>query len=149
MALPDFREDGWLPEGHHQTTWEEIATVFGGEANSVRARVLGNLIEWRDLLRTKGINGYLILDGSFISQKPNPGDFDTIFVGNESIEAILAHDVEAAMLVNYVYCKQHGWGDIFYFSEAATRKFPQMCRTDGFDYDKVTRIPKGVVEVEL
>jgi hypothetical protein len=24
VALPEFREDGWLPEGHHAVTWEEV-----------------------------------------------------------------------------------------------------------------------------
>jgi hypothetical protein len=149
MALPLFREDGWLPEGHHATTWEEIESVFGGEPGSVRAHVMARLLAWRDLLRAKQIQGHLVLDGSFISQKPEPGDFDTILVGNESVEAILAQDFDAALLVNYTYCKQQGWGDIFYLSEESTRRFPALCRTDGFDYDKVTRIPKGVVEVSI
>lgn len=60
------------------------------------------------------------------------------------MESLLAQNVEAAMLVNCVYCKQRSWGDIFVFSEAVVRKFPQMCRLDGFDHDKVTKQPKGV-----
>jgi hypothetical protein len=24
VAIPAFREDGWLPEGHWQAAWEEI-----------------------------------------------------------------------------------------------------------------------------
>ena len=149
MSLPPFRSDNWLPEGHHPADWEEIIAVFGGEPGSKRAQVLANLLEWRDGVRAKGITGYLILDGSFISAKTEPGDFDPIFVMDEGVETILAADVEAALLVNYVYCKQHGWGDIFVFSEAAVRKFPLMCRLDGFDNDKVTKQPKGVVEVRL
>jgi hypothetical protein len=149
MSLPSFRDDGWLPQGHHPTTWEEIEEVFGGETGSVRTQVMARLLAWRDLLRSKGIQGYLILDGSFISQKPEPGDFDTILVGNESVEVILAQDIDAALLVNYTYCKQQGWGDIFYLSEESIRRFPELCRTDGFDYDKITRTPKGVVEVSI
>lgn len=91
----------------------------------------------------------LILDGSFISAKANPGDFDTILVMDEGLESILATDVEAALLINYAYCKEHGWGDIFVFSEAVVRKFPAFCRTDGFDFDKVTKKAKGVVEVRI
>ena len=37
MPLPDFRSDGWLPEGHHAATREEIIAVFGGEPGSHRA----------------------------------------------------------------------------------------------------------------
>lgn len=149
MPLPSFRNNQWLPEGHHAAEWEEIVTVFGGEPGSKRAQVLTNLLEWRDSVRAKGLAGLLILDGSFISAKLEPGDFDTIFVMEEGMESILAQDVEAALLVNYVYCKQRGWGDIFMFSESAVRRFPLMCRLDGFDHDKVTKEPKGVVEVRL
>jgi hypothetical protein len=149
VPLPDFRDDNWLPEGHYQTTWEEIVTVFGGESGNRRAQVLANLLDWRDRRRAKGITGRLILNGSFISAKPEPGDFDTILVADEGVEAILARDPEASQLVNYVYCKDHGWGDIFLFSIAAIRKFPQMCRLDALDYDKITKTPKGVVEVML
>ena len=38
MALPAFREDGWLPEGHHAATWQEVALRFGGEPSSRRVR---------------------------------------------------------------------------------------------------------------
>lgn len=149
MPLPPFRDDNWLPEGHHPATWEEVIAIFGGEHDSRRAKVLADLLDWRDRIRAKGIKGLLILDGSFISAKAEPGDFDTILVLDEGMESILARDMEASLLVNYVYCKQHGWGDIFVFSETAIRKFPHMCRTDGFDHDKVTKQPKGVVEVRL
>ena len=149
MPLPPFRSDNWLPKGHHVTDWEEIIAIFGGVSGSKRAQVLENLLEWRNSVRAIGLTGLLILDGSFISAKPEPGDFDTIFVMDTGVESILAQDVESALLVNYVYCKQRGWGDIFMFSEAATRQFPQMCRLDGFDHDKITKQPKGVVEVRL
>jgi hypothetical protein len=111
--------------------------------------VLANLLEWRDRLRARGIAGRLILDGSFISAKPEPGDFDTILILEEGMETRLAQDVEAALLVNYAYCKQRAWGDVFVFSEVALRKFPHLCRLDGFDHDKSTRQPKGVLEVRL
>lgn len=149
MPVPPFRYDGWLPEGHHKLTWEEIDVVFGGEQGSVRRSVYSNLLEWRNSIRAKKLGGYLILNGSFISNKKEPGDFDLIYVGDEEIERKLATDNEAALLVNYVYCKEQGWGDIFYFSEAAIRKFPGMCRTDGFDFDKVTKVSKGVAEVVI
>ena len=30
MPVPEFRPDGWLPEGHHPATWDEITVRFGG-----------------------------------------------------------------------------------------------------------------------
>ncbi len=80
MPLPEFRPDGWLPEGHHPTTWDEIAARFGGPLSSRRAAVLSGLLEWRAAMRAKGMGGRLILDGSFISEKAAPGDFDLFFL---------------------------------------------------------------------
>lgn len=36
MPIPSFRADGWLPDGHHIATWEEIIERFRGEAQSRR-----------------------------------------------------------------------------------------------------------------
>ena len=108
-----------------------------------------NLLRWRDALRAKGMGGRLILNGSFISQKVAPGDFDCYFVYDEATEALLKHDAEAAALTDYEYCQTQGGGDVLVFAEASVRRFPQFCRIDGFDLDKATRQPKGVVEVRV
>jgi len=149
MPLPGFREDGWLPPGHHPATWDEVIVLFGGPAGSKRAQIMANLLRWCDRLREKRITGRLILDGSFVAAKPDPADFDTILVVDEGVETILAQDAEAMQLVNYTRCKEQGLGDVFLLSAAAIRKFPTMCRVDVFDYDKHTSKPKGVVEVTL
>ena len=68
MPLPEFRPDGWLPERHHPTTWDEITRRFGGVPGS-RAAVLSGLLRWRDAACARGLAGLIILAGSFISQK--------------------------------------------------------------------------------
>jgi hypothetical protein len=73
MALPDYREDGWLPDGHHQSTWSEISTGFGGEPGSRRERLSALLIQWRDAVRAKGKKKFCHLDmfdGDKVSKKP-------------------------------------------------------------------------------
>ncbi len=149
MALPEFRPDGWLPEGHHAATWEEIAMRFGGEPGSRRAGLLASLLAWRDAARAKGLEGLLILDGSFVSDKDMPGDFDGIFVYDEQSVVILAADAEARELLRMTSVKERFGADIFVFSSTAVRDSPAFCRTDGFDLHKITRMPKGVVEVIL
>ncbi len=145
MPLPEFREDGWLPRGHHQATREEIESLFGGQPGSQRAKVLSNLLHWRDAIRAKKLSGLLILNGSFISQKVAPGDFDCIFVYDEIGLEILKSDLEAQALLNYTQCKTDWQGDIFAFAETALRRFPQMSLFDMFDNDKRTGMPKGCV----
>jgi hypothetical protein len=144
MSLPDFRDDGWLPEGRHNTNWEELERRFAGEPSSKRAAVWGNLILWRDRMRQHNITGELLIDGSFISDKEAPGDFDAIFIGDEGIELLLIQDIEARLLLNYQVVKEYYGGDLLFFSKSAVLKFPELCRIDGFDYSK-EKIPKGVV----
>lgn len=147
--LPPFRADGWLPEGHHRASWEEIDAVFGGEAGSQRAQVFSRLRQWREAARAAGLGGLLILDGSFISQKADPGDFDAIFVYDEPAAARLAQSADARDLISYSRCKERFAADIFTYSATSVRDFPAFCRTDGFDRDQRTQEPKGVVEVPL
>lgn len=149
MALPDYREDGWLPEGHHHTTWEEIAARFGGEPGSRRARLLTLLVQWRDAVRAKGMGGLLILNGSFISRKEEPGDFDCLFIYDDATARLIEKDDAALELLSYERSKEKGYGDIFCLSEAAVREFPKFCHLDMFDTDKVNKKPKGVVELQL
>ena len=146
MVIPQFREDGWLPPGHHPITWEELIEVFDGESGSRREQILTRLILWRDRARSHGLTGRLLLDGSFISTKQEPGDFDGIFVGAEGTEDILVKNPEAQLLLNYLVCKEIYGGDLLFFSAAAIRKYPEFCRIDGFDYSKDQK-PKGLVEL--
>jgi hypothetical protein len=148
MAIPKFRDDGWLPEGHHPAQWEEVIAVFGGQPGSRRAQILSKLLSWRDEARQRGISGRLILDGSFISAKETPGDFDALLIYDEHVEAILAQDAEARALLDHDRCKEKGF-DLFVFSAAAARKFPEWTHLDMFDRDKVTGRRKGVLEVIL
>lgn len=101
MALPAFREDGWLPAGHYIATWQEIALRFAGETDSRRAILLASLLAWRDAVRAKGMAGLVILDGSFISSKHTPGDFDLVFLYDEASEDLVRKDPEARQLTDY------------------------------------------------
>lgn len=148
MPIPAFREDGWLPDGHHGADWPEIIAAFGGEAGSRRQQVMAQLLAWRDAMREKGIGGRLVLDGSFTSVNPNPSDFDCVLVYDDSTAALLSKDVEAQELLRYERCKALGF-DVFIFAEATVRKSPQWARLDVFDCDKVTGKRKGVVEVVI
>jgi hypothetical protein len=62
---------------------------------------------------------------------------------------LIEADEAALELLSYERCKAKGYGNIFTLSEAAVREFPKFCHLDMFDSDKVTRKPKGVVEVEI
>ena len=149
MALPVFREDGWLPEGHHAATWQEVALRFGGVADSRRAAILSSLLKWRDAVRAKGMTGLVILDGSFISAKEAPGDFDLFFLYDEATEALARNDPEARALTDYQVCRALGFrGDVFALPASLQKLSPLLGGPDMFDFDR-QGTPKGVVEVMI
>ena len=149
MSIPSFRDDGWLPEGHHAATWEEIADTLGGEPDSIRAKVFAGLLAWRDAVRAKRLSGLVILDGSFVSAKPDPGDFDLLFVYDVASEEVRDRDPKARELLDMMLCKTRYGGDVVTFSENTARQYPQFFPLDTFDLVKVTMRPKGVLEVRI
>jgi hypothetical protein len=71
--IPEFDERGNLPPGIHHSTWNEIVTRY---ATSVRRRELldGLLDALRSLKGAGCATAYL--DGSLVTSKNHPGDFD-------------------------------------------------------------------------
>ena len=71
--IPDFETDGLLPPGVHWTTWQEFSVRFG--TNEYRKNLLSGLREALVSLKAAGCQaGYV--DGSFVTSKETPGDFD-------------------------------------------------------------------------
>src|ERR1017187_1409370 len=71
--LPDFNADGLLPAGIHWASWQEISDRFGH--NQRRQDLLTGLKEALASLKTAGCQT-AFLDGSFVTNKATPGDFD-------------------------------------------------------------------------
>lgn len=149
MPIPEFRNDGWLPEGHHRATWEEIETVFGGETGSRRNRIIQQLLIWRNKLREKGITGLLVLNGSFVSSKKEPGDFDAIFAYDEEAATIIANDRQAFLLLDYTTCRNSMGCDLLAFPRITIGTHLFAGSLDAYDKEKVTGTYKGVLEVTI
>ena len=121
---------------------------FGGSAGTQRQRVTRGLLNWRDEVKAKGLSGWLLLDGSFISAKEDPDDFDALLVIDEEARKILENDIEARSLLNYSECKNRGF-DLLYYFAATVRDYPDLAGLDLWDRDKRTGELKGVLEVGL
>ena len=78
MPIPEFRPDGYLPLGVHPATQEEVVQRFG-KATARRRVLMERATDWVVLARTLGAHR-LLLDGSFVTVKPEPGDVDAIEV---------------------------------------------------------------------
>jgi hypothetical protein len=71
--IPEFYEHGNLPPGIHWADWDEIVARFG--TNKRRVELLQGLKEAARLLAEAGCPA-LYVDGSFVTAKEIPGDFD-------------------------------------------------------------------------
>jgi hypothetical protein len=73
-VIPPFDpETGRLPEGEHEATWDEVVDRLGWTAR--RRQLLDGLAEAVELLAAAGC-GRLWLNGSFVTAKHEPVDFD-------------------------------------------------------------------------
>jgi len=75
-AIPEFREDVYLPEGVWRASETEAVFRFGASSRRRRRRVL-RVRRWIELARDIGVRRFL-LDGSFVTSKPEPGDVDAV-----------------------------------------------------------------------
>lgn len=67
---------GNLPPGEHHATWTEITSAFGW--NVTRLRLLDGLAEGLAVLAQAGCTR-VWLNGSFVTTKDVPGDFDCVW----------------------------------------------------------------------
>ncbi len=145
MPIPAFRVDGWLPPGHHPATWEEIIIAFGGSEGSRRVRLTQSLLDLRDQLHMLGVPGKLLLDGSYVSAKSEPGDFDVLLIGPDDIQVRKDADSSLARLLDAEVAEKVRGYSLFYIPANSPAAALLMTFWD-MSKDGVT---KGVIEVEI
>jgi hypothetical protein len=71
--------DGLLPEGVHDMSLEDVKARFGTFASSDhRPRLYDKLVELVRAAASVDFVRFLIVNGSFVTAKPDPGDIDLI-----------------------------------------------------------------------
>jgi hypothetical protein len=143
-ALPEFRADNWLPDGHYTVSWEVVIERFGGTMGSRRAFLTQRLLALRDALRQHQVSGIMVLNGSFISARREPNDFDVLLIAPADIQS--RKDTEPALeeLLDAQKSEEKGYS-LFYVSEQS----PALEIMRGiWDISKEGHT-KGVVEVVL
>jgi hypothetical protein len=140
--IPEFDEHGNLPPGIHHATWNEIVTRY---ATSVRRRDLldGFLDALRSLKDAGCATAYL--DGSFVTSKEHPGDFDACW---KSSDVILNHlDPELLTFSDGRAAQKARYGGELYPSEwPATADGTTYL--DFFQRDRLKQ-QKGIIAIHL
>ncbi len=131
----------YLPSGIHDAVWGDVALRFAG--NSHRARLTNGLLAACRNLAAAGCRR-LLLNGSFVSAKALPGDYDaaweTAGVDPNLLDPVLLDfsNRRAAMKAKYL-------GDLFPASALAA---PGVLYRDFFRTDR-SGVEKGVVSIDL
>ena len=88
--IPDFVETGILPPGIHSATWGEFATRFVVFQHSDQRLRIGKQLEALiEEAKKSGIVRHLFVVGSYVTNKPEPNDFDCILVLDPAIVSTL------------------------------------------------------------
>jgi len=141
--IPDFRDDGYLPEGLHLATEGEITFRFG-TSTSRRRRLALRLRRWIEVSRSVSAKR-LFVDGSFVTAKPEPNDVDAVvWLADDFVDRVARGDSEAIELETMLLTRRpeeifaaedrRDWDDWVEF-------FSRTREVDGRR--------KGIVEVEL
>jgi hypothetical protein len=143
VTIPPFEEGGNLPPGIHDATWEEIVDRFGFTAR--REELLTGLHEALLSLRDAGCRR-AYLDGSFVTTKEEPGDFDACW----EVAGVDAGRLDPVLLTftDARRAQKERFGGELFPAEAAAE--PHGTRfLEYFQRDKITGEPKGIVALDL
>jgi hypothetical protein len=138
--IPKFNQDGYLPQGEHRASLDEIKQIFG-ISSPVRKELWGGFESLVKLLQKHRENiKTFLLDGSFVTSKESPGDFDCILVLKEGFDF---KSTEAEKLRN---AKQLFNAHLFVFTEEDVSRIRRL--VDFFGHDRDRKF-KGLIEVIL
>lgn len=141
--VPVFNTDGTLPPGIHWAVWPAVVERFGATLH--RRRLLAGLKAALESLRAAGCKTAYI-DGSFVTAKEVPGDFDACWdidgVNPDRLDPILLKfdDGRVAQKAKYL-------GELF--PVQLQNGGPGLTFLDFFQVDKETGNPKGIVALDL
>ena len=141
--IPVFDENGLLPPGIHWASWEEFFARFG--ASAWRRQLATGIRSAIENLESAGCLTVYV-DGSFVTNKEVPNDFDACWEEAGVDPTLLDPDLltfdpgRATQKAKYM-------GELFPASAIASG--------DGFSFleffqtDKETGSPKGIIAIEL
>ncbi|MBI3471072.1 MAG: hypothetical protein HY013_06925 [Candidatus Solibacter usitatus] len=141
--IPEWQSNGDLPPGVHSATWPEIEERLA--SNPRRRRLLEGFRRACEGLRRAGCR-LVYLDGSLVTTKEHPGDFDACW-DTQNVDDGLLDPVFWDFSQGRAAQKRRFLGELFpaQLPEGATgRAFVEF-----FQVNKLTGEPKGILAIRL
>lgn len=127
MSIPTFTSFGPLPPGIHDATLAEINAVFGA-TNSRREDLFGKLDQFVQASKRFQLFTALYVDGSFVTDKPSPGDIDAVLeLPRAALPRLLAHP-DRLTLIDTAAVKAAYEVHLFFQPEAPPTPDPDMAK---------------------
>jgi hypothetical protein len=142
-VIPAFEADDNLPPGIHPARWDEILSRYA--TNTRRRELLDGLLDaLRSLKRARCRIAYL--DGSFVTAKELPGDFDACW----EIAGVDASRLDPELLdfSNRRAAQKIRYGGELFPAETAAEPAGTTF-LDYFQRDRDTGQPKGIIAIDL
>jgi len=147
-VIPPFNENGWLLEGIYDCTLDEAAERFGEFQGSDRRPQLW--VRFNEFIRELKACEFLeavLVDGSFVSAKPDPNDIDLVLV------VAAAHDFSTDLPpVQYNLLAQQRVRRRFGFDIVAVKKGSDTVEQAVAFFQQVKQRPgvkKGILRIKL
>jgi hypothetical protein len=143
--IPAFAESGLLPDGIHWADMNEIRNRYGHNVH--RQRLMSGLARALKALRSAGCST-VYLDGSFVTAKEFPGDYDACW---ES-EGVSLADLDPVLLDfshRRAAQKAKYFGEFFPADFRAEPTSPYRTFLNFFQTDKSTGDKKGIIGINL
>lgn len=141
--LAPFDGRGNLPPGIHFADWREVIERFGGTTR--RQELLVGLRQALDVLRYAGCRT-VFLDGSFVTAKAEPGDFDACW----DLEGVDVERLDPELLD---FSNGRAAQKAKYLGELFPAQLPEGLSgrrfLEFFQVDRETGGRKGIVAIEL
>ncbi|MEH7883800.1 hypothetical protein V7654_05675 [Bacillus sp. JJ1609] len=134
-----------LPPGIHLTTWEEFKARYG--INYKRNLQLDGLERAIEEFKNAG-STKIFIDGSFVTEKKNPGDYDALYDLDEIDENKIDNRLVDASIPGREAQKRNYQGEFFPMYANATSPVGSRF-IDFFQKDKKTKQPKGIIRIDL
>ena len=140
--IPPYDDNGNLPSGIHFASWSEIVCRFG--FNKHRRRLLRGLDRALRSLINAGCE-VVYIDGSFVTAKEDPLDFDCCWEV-DSVSLDLLAEALTDFTTNQAAQKQKFGGELFPLLPTLTG---EQTILEWFQMDKHTGKAKGIVCLRL
>jgi hypothetical protein len=142
--LPALTDEGLLPAGIHEAEWSEIWVAFG--TTPYRKKLLRGFLRAVEALKAAGCRR-VYLDGSFVTAKETPGDFDACW-DPDGVEFLLLDPILLTFDHGRLAQKVKYGGELFPASTVADHG-SMSTFIEFFQIHKETGAPKGIIAMDL